>query len=85
MDFLWIADRPRCVRDDRRMDALEPLHFTCPRCQSDVAEPFYGPCASCRGELRAALAREARHVDVADYEPKVNVVANNIASSRADD
>jgi hypothetical protein len=67
------------------MEPLDPLHFACPRCHTDVAEPFYGPCASCRGELRAALAGEARHVAVADYEPKVNVVANNIASSREDD
>ena len=31
------------------------LDITCPRCESPVQERFYGPCASCRSELRATL------------------------------
>ncbi len=57
-----------------------PSTYTCPRCSTTVEERFYGPCASCRTDLRAAVAGEARQVDVAAYEPKVNVQANNIAS-----
>jgi hypothetical protein len=72
-------------RDDRRMDAPEPLHFACPRCHAEVAEPFYGPCPSCRTELRAAFAGAARQVEVADYEPKVNVTPNAVGAARGDE
>lgn len=56
------------------------LSFTCPRCHDDVAERFYGPCSSCRSSLAATLGGEARDVEVAEYEPKVNVTPNQIAS-----
>jgi hypothetical protein len=56
------------------------MDVRCPRCGRDVDERFYGPCSSCRDELRAAFVREARIVDVAEYEPKMNVTPNAVAS-----
>jgi len=56
------------------------LDFTCPRCNLEVAEAFYGPCESCREQLVAALGCEARDVEAAAYEPKMNVVPNQIAT-----
>lgn len=58
----------------------ELLSFACPRCSSAVEETYYGPCESCRGQLVAAFAGGARDVEVAAYEPKMNVVPNQIAS-----
>lgn len=54
--------------------------FDCPRCSTHVAERFYGPCANCRNDLRANLGGMARDVEVAAYEPKMNVVPNQIAT-----
>jgi NMD protein affecting ribosome stability and mRNA decay len=54
--------------------------ITCPRCGTEVDERFYGPCGGCRAELRARLGGEAREVEVAAYEPKMNVVPNQIAT-----
>jgi NMD protein affecting ribosome stability and mRNA decay len=51
----------------------------CPRCGADVEERFYGPCGSCRGELRAKYLGEGRVVEVAEYEPKMNVTHNAVA------
>jgi hypothetical protein len=53
---------------------------TCPRCGRDVDERYYGPCTACRDELRAASRREGRVVEVAEYEPKVNVTPNAVAT-----
>jgi hypothetical protein len=53
--------------------------FTCPRCSGAVAQRFYGPCESCRGELRAKYLGEGRIVEVAEYEPKMNVTPNAVA------
>lgn len=58
---------------------METLSFTCPRCSTDVTEQFYGPCTSCRGELRAKFLGEGREVVVAEYEPKMNVTPNAVA------
>ena len=55
------------------------MSIVCPRCGRDADERFYGPCASCRAELRAAFAREGRVVELAEYEPKVNVTPNAVA------
>ena len=58
----------------------EPTTFHCPRCASEVSEAFYGPCGTCREVLRATIGGEARHVEVADYEPKMNVTPNAVAT-----
>ena len=55
--------------------------FDCPRCGTAVDEDLYGPCPRCRGQLREAYSGEARiDVDVADYEPKLNVTPNAVAT-----
>ncbi len=56
------------------------LDITCPRCNTSVTERFYGPCESCRAELRATLSRAQTDVGVAEYEPKMNVTPNAVAS-----
>jgi len=40
---------------------------------------FAGPCPACAGELRAKFAGEARAVEGAAYEPKMNVTPNAVA------
>ena len=40
---------------------------------------FRSVCPRCRDELRASLAREAKDVEVAEYEPKMNVTPNAVA------
>jgi hypothetical protein len=61
-------------------DEVADLEFDCPRCKRAASETFYGPCHECRAELRAHFAAEKRVVEVAAYEPKMNVVPNQIAS-----
>ena len=58
---------------------MEPIEFTCPRCQAPTAARFYGPCPTCRTELRAAFAGLERDVEVAEYVPKMNVTPNAVA------
>lgn len=58
---------------------MEPLAFTCPRCRSAVGARFYGPCDECRVVLRA-MGGVAREVEVAAYEPKMNVAPNQVAT-----
>ena len=58
----------------------EPIAFDCPRCKGAVSERFYGPCASCRDELRSSQQSDARVVDAAPYEPKMNVTPNFVAT-----
>ena len=53
--------------------------FTCPRCAREVEGRFYGPCTECRTELRIRFASAARHVEVAEYVPKMNVTPNAVA------
>jgi len=53
--------------------------FVCPRCAATVNQRFYGPCESCRTELRAKFVGEGRVVEVAEYEPKMNVTPNAVA------
>jgi hypothetical protein len=56
------------------------LQFDCPRCAQPTDEDFYGPCRSCRDQLRASQFIESRAVETADYEPKMNVVPNQVAT-----
>ena len=61
------------------MDLLS-LTVTCPRCGGSVEDGrFYGPCTSCRAELRAKFLGEGREVEVAEYVPKMNVTPNAVA------
>jgi hypothetical protein len=53
--------------------------FSCPRCQTSVDERFYGPCATCRADLRASLGGAAREVESAAFEPSLHVTPNAVA------
>lgn len=55
------------------------MEFSCPRCHADVVDDFYGPCEACRSNLRATFAGEGRVVELAEYEPKMNVTPNAVA------
>jgi hypothetical protein len=60
---------------------MATLQFDCPRCHAPSDEQFYGPCTSCRDQLRAAMVREGPEVEVVrEYEPKMNVVPNQVAT-----
>ena len=62
-----------------------PLHgnletlVTCPRCGAEGTARFYGPCEPCRVALRAMFVSDGRVVEVAEYEPKMNVTPNAVA------
>ncbi len=55
------------------------MEFVCPRCRGAVVEEFYGPCGTCRTQLREVFRAEGRIVEVAEYEPKMNVTPNAVA------
>lgn len=55
------------------------MEFTCPRCEQTVEARFYGPCETCRLQLRAAFEREGKVIELAEYEPKMNVTPNAVA------
>lgn len=56
------------------------MTFDCPRCGTAVDLELYGPCDTCRADLRAAFAGEARDVVAEAYEPKMNVTPNAVAT-----
>lgn len=58
---------------------MELQALACPRCGTEVNERFYGPCTSCRTELRVKFLNEGRVVEVAEYVPKMNVTPNAVA------
>ncbi len=60
-------------------DVPADLSITCPRCGATVDERFYGPCASCRIDLRSKLGREQTERAEVEYEPKMNVTPNAVA------
>lgn len=55
------------------------MEFVCPRCETAVESRFYGPCESCRTQLRDTYRSSGRVVEVAEYEPKMNVTPNAVA------
>ena len=59
---------------------MTTLHFDCPRCAQPADARFYGPCDTCREQLRASMIVAAREVEVEAYEPKMNVVPNQVAT-----
>jgi len=62
------------------MAAADLLDYSCPRCGSMVSEDFYGPCSVCRDDLVATMRADAKDVEAAAYEPKMNVVPNQVAT-----
>ena len=62
------------------MEGMDPIDDVCPRCARPVRQRFYGPCAACRDALRASIRIDARDVGPVAYEPKTNVVPNQVAT-----
>jgi len=58
---------------------MDLLDVDCPRCHLATTARYYGPCEACRTELRVTFAAEQREVEVAAYEPKMNVTPNAVA------
>mgnify|MGYP001169673151 CR=1 FL=1 len=58
---------------------MDLMTVSCPRCKVEVDERFYGPCQSCREELRAKFVTLGRVIELAEYEPKMNVTPNAVA------
>lgn len=75
---MGLLDQPAAGLDAGAAPAAT-LGFACPRCSAAVEERFYGPCSSCRTELRSLYAAEARQVEQQAYEPKLNVTPNAVA------
>ena len=44
-----------------------------------MSADFYGPCESCRAALRSKFVAVRGDVEVAEYEPKINVTPNAVA------
>ena len=63
---------------DRDLD-LSPMAFDCLRCGTLAPMRFRGLCDGCRTTLRDTFRRDAREIEVADYEPKMNVTPNAVA------
>lgn len=61
---------------------LDTVLANCPRCHGDLSDAeFYGVCASCATNLRAVYDGLPRNdVASAEYEPKMNVTPNAVAS-----
>jgi len=55
------------------------LAFDCPRCGGGSEDRYYGPCPSCRAELRATLGTEARAAERSAFEPAMHVTPNAVA------
>ena len=59
---------------------LTPMDFDCLRCGTTAPMRFRGLCEPCRDELRERFQRDAREIEVAEYEPKMNVTPNAVAT-----
>lgn len=58
---------------------LTPIDMECMRCGQTAPMRFYGICNDCRAQLHELFDREARTIEVAEYEPKMNVTPNAVA------
>jgi hypothetical protein len=63
------------------MDALDltPIESACMRCRRTEAMRVPGLCRTCREELAAAYASEAREIEVERFEPAMHVTPNAVA------
>ena len=69
--------------EHRPADGAAPeqaLAFDCPRCGRAAVAWYWGPCEACREDLGLRQRRDAREVDADGYEPKMNVVPNQVAT-----
>ena len=60
-------------------ESIDLGNYSCPRCSLTTAAEFYGPCEACVAELRLKMTGEGGDVEVAEYEPKMNVTPNAVA------
>jgi hypothetical protein len=67
------------MQNDEIGSLAADVEICCPRCGRQTLERFYGPCSSCRIDLRASLGGEQTEIEVAEYEPKMNVTPNAVA------
>lgn len=58
---------------------LTPIEQDCLRCGQREAMRFAGVCSGCREALDVLFTREGRTIEVAAYEPKMNVTPNAVA------
>lgn len=57
------------------------MEIVCPRCGASAEADYYGPCDTCRDQLRATMRVDGGEAAaVAEYEPKMNVTPNAVAS-----
>ena len=59
---------------------MSELTFDCPRCGNPSEQRYYGPCATCGEALRQRYRGTAKPVDAPEYEPKMNVTPNAVAT-----
>jgi len=63
-----------------KVDVLADQEIICPRCANTAVVRFYGPCDPCRDQLRATLSNESQDIQADEYEPKMNVTPNAVAT-----
>ncbi len=68
------------AQGDLEGDAEGDLVIDCPRCGNSSHVRFYGPCQRCVAQLRDSYRAEARDVEAPEYEPKMNVTPNAVAT-----
>jgi hypothetical protein len=61
------------------IDLDTPIPFDCLRCGTVEPMRFRGLCTACRAALLVSFHRDAREIEVAAYEPKMNVTPNAVA------
>jgi predicted RNA-binding Zn-ribbon protein involved in translation (DUF1610 family) len=74
---------PRICDDGPVTDVVtaeDQKQFDCPRCGQAATARFYGPCDTCRHDLRANLGNEQHELEKVEFEPKMNVVPNHVAT-----
>ncbi len=61
------------------LSSIDLGDFACPRCGGATSATYYGPCQSCRDELRAVMQTAQADGEAPAYEPKMNVTPNAVA------
>jgi hypothetical protein len=61
-------------------ELAEDLDFDCPRCGQPAKARVSGPCPTCAEALGAAYPGAGRAVEAPEYEPKMNVTPNAVAT-----
>lgn len=59
---------------------MELITFTCPRCQIETVADYYSPCQTCRDQLRKTMGSAGHDLAAPEYQPKLNVTPNAVAT-----